>query len=128
MRLIKLLVVGLFLIPAIAVSERFVSSFRTTGQGGALSAPTNVVASDGSYISKVGLTWDTIRNATNYRIFRNTVNNPATATDVGTTANNALFDQTGLASTGYFYWVRAENASTVSEFSVPDTGVRAVGT
>ncbi|MEO6394236.1 MAG: cytochrome c peroxidase, partial [Pyrinomonadaceae bacterium] len=127
MRLIKLLVVGLFLIPAIAVSERFVSSFRTTGQGGALAAPTSMVASDGSYISKVGLTWDTIRNATNYRIFRNTVNNPATATEVGTTANNAFFDTTGAGGTNYFYWVRAENSTTVSDFSVPDNGLRAVG-
>ena len=60
--------------------------------GGTPSAPTGVVASDGNYINKVGIRWDTMRDATLYRIFRNTVNNPASATSVGTTAAHYFFD------------------------------------
>lgn len=127
MRLIKIVVVALFLIPAIAVSERYFSSFRSNGQAGTLTAPTGVVASDNSYNSKVGLVWDPVRGATTYRIFRNTVNNTATATDVGTTAAGAFFDGSAVAGTNYFYWVRAEAGTTLSGFSAPDNGQRAVG-
>src|SRR5204863_5983730 len=55
------------------------------------------------------------------------VNNTATATDVGTTVKNYFFDTTAAQAQNYFYWVRAENGSTVSSFSSPDQGVRANG-
>ena len=60
--------------------------------GSSLAAPTNFSASDNLYNTKIGLYWDTIRGATTYRIFRNTTNDPGTATDVGTTASNSFFD------------------------------------
>jgi cytochrome c peroxidase len=96
------------------------------GQG-SLAAPTGVIASDGAYSNKVGLLWDAIRGATAYRIFRNTTNNTATATDLGATPANYFFDATAVTSQNYFYWVRAENGGVVSAFSQPDQGVRAVG-
>ena len=101
------------------------NSKTVTGQG-ALSAPTGVIASDSRYSNKVTIWWDTIRGATNYRLFRNVVNNPATATDIGTTVSN--FFQDGGATPGQtsFYWVRAENSSTVSDFSTANQGTRAV--
>ena len=63
--------------------------------------------------------------ATSYRIFRNTTNNPTTATDVGTTVKNYFFDETAIQGQNYFYWVRAENSATVSDYSAPDQGMRA---
>ena len=48
----------------------------------ALAAPTGLTASDGDYASKVGVHWQPIRRATTYRIFRNTINDSASATDV----------------------------------------------
>lgn len=95
---------------------------------GGLSAPTGVTASDGDYSTKVGIHWDTIRGATAYRIFRNTTNNTATATDVGATPANYFFDTTGMQGQTYFYWVRAENGAILSGFSTPDQGIRANGT
>ena len=97
-----------------------------SGQG-ELSAPTGVNASDAAYANKVGIMWDAVRRATTYRIFRNTTNDPATATEIGTTAANYFFDMTADAGQTYFYWVRAENNSGVSPFSAPDQGVRANG-
>jgi len=94
---------------------------------GGLAAPTSLTASDGDYSNKVGLHWDTIRDATTYRIYRNTVNNSATAIVRGTTAANYFFDGGSIAGQAYFYWVRAENASTTSDLSSPDLGTRAVG-
>ncbi|HEY0547930.1 MAG TPA: cytochrome c peroxidase [Pyrinomonadaceae bacterium] len=127
MQRIKRLALILFLLPVIAsLGHRFL--FPTaTGQSGVLAAPTGVVASDSSYSTKVGLTWDTIRGATVYQIFRNTTNDPATAISVGSTAAPNFFDPTAVANQTYFYWVRAENGSILSPLSAPDTGVRANG-
>src|SRR5690348_12463331 len=95
-----------------------------SGQGGALTAPTNLVASDGDYNNKIGLTWDTMRGATRYQVFRHTVNDTAAAVGLGTTVEAAFFDKTAVAGQTYFYWVRAENATAASSLSAADTGVR----
>lgn len=96
--------------------------------GGAdLATPTGLSASDSEYAGKVGLHWQPVRGATTYRLFRNAVNNPATATDVGTTAANYFFDTSAAPAQTNFYWVRAENVQTNSGFSIPDQGRRAVG-
>jgi len=92
-----------------------------------LAAPTGVTASDNDYVNKVGINWHTMRGATLYRIYRNTTNDPGTATDVGTTPANYFFDATAAAGQNYYYWVRAENGATTSLLSSPDQGVRAVG-
>ncbi len=95
--------------------------------GGTLAAPTNVIASDGDYSNKVGLHWDTIRNATRYRIYRNTTNDSGSALDIGTTVANYFFDTTAVAAQNYYYWVRAENPTATSSLGIPDQGVRATG-
>lgn len=113
-----------------AVSASFllliVKSNPVTGQGGdSLAAPTSVIATDNLHNNKVGLRWDAIRGATGYRIFRNTVNNPATAQDVGATPADFFFDLSAPAGQTFFYWVRAENGATVSSLSNADQGTRA---
>ena len=96
-------------------------------KGAGLPAPTSVGASDGAYATKVGVTWDVIRGATSYEVFRNTVDDAASATQVGATASLIFFDATAVTEQNYFYWVRARNGSTVSDFSAPDQGFRADG-
>ena len=124
MQRIKLLVVFIFALAFLAFKF---SSVPAVSSQGALSAPTGVAATDGVYSVKVGLRWDTMRGATAYRIFRNTVDDPATATDLGTTPANTFFDVTAPQGQTFFYWVRAENASTTSGFSQADQGLRANG-
>src|SRR6478672_9676355 len=100
MQRIKLLVVFAFALVFVA----FKFSFSPTVSSQAnLSAPTDVTATDGIYSTKVGLRWDTMRGATQYRIFRNTINDPATATDLGTTQANTFFDQTAPQGQTFFY-------------------------
>ncbi|MEQ1641934.1 MAG: cytochrome c peroxidase [Pyrinomonadaceae bacterium] len=130
MRQIKLGVIGIFISLTIVfyfVESRSLASAKEFDSPTAVSAPTSVSASDGDYSNKVGLHWDTIRGATLYRVFRNAVNNSATATDVGTTKANYFFDSTGVQGQTYFYWVRAENMVEVSTFSSPDQGTKAIG-
>jgi hypothetical protein len=126
MRQVKIVIIGLFFLIFLgSVSNQFLSP-TVTGQSG-LSAPTGVVASDGSYINKVGLNWDAIRGATTYRILRNTVNDSAGAVSVGTTANNLFLDNSAVAGQNYFYWVRAEDGAIVSGLSQAEPGFRAIG-
>jgi cytochrome c peroxidase len=126
MRRIKLIVTGLFfLIAVVGVSNKLLAPV-VTGQTG-LSAPTGVIASDGSYINKIGLNWDSVRGAAQYRILRNTVNDSAGAAAVGLTPSNFFFDTTAAAGQNFFYWIRAENGALTSGPSQAEQGFRAIG-
>jgi len=124
MRQLKIYVCLLFI--AAVTGFGLYKGVEVSGQAGGspLAAPTNLIASDNTYNNKVGLYWDTIRGATTYRIFRNVSNNPLSADDIGTTPSNSFFDTGGLPAQVFFYWVRAENGATVSDFSAADQGVR----
>jgi cytochrome c peroxidase len=89
--------------------------------------PRDLMASDGDYISKVGLIWSAVRGATMYRIFRSATSDPSAAVEVGTTAAYYFFDTTSVQGQTYFYWVRAENTSGASGLSSSDQGNAAVG-
>jgi cytochrome c peroxidase len=128
MRTIKFSIVLLLSVLLLtALGNRFFQGFAVKGQTNTLSAPTNVTASDNAYSTKVGISWDAVRGANLYRIFRNTSNDSASALNVGATAEGTFFDPTGIAGQTYFYWVRAENGNVVSALSAPDQGTRANG-
>ncbi len=112
---------------AFYLTQSRVSALADAAVAVTLSAPTSVSASDNDYVNKVVIHWDTIRDATLYRVFRNTANNSGTATAVGTTAANYFVDPSGTTSQVYFYWVRAENGPDLSPMSLPDQGVKANG-
>jgi cytochrome c peroxidase len=124
MQRIKLLVVFVFALGFLAFKF---SPVPTVSSQTSLAAPTDVTATDGVYSTKIGLRWDTMRGATRYRIFRNTINDPLTATDIGTTPANTFFDQTAPQGQAFFYWVRSENAAATSGFSQAEQGTRANG-
>src|SRR5215831_15566082 len=125
---IKLSLIGLLLtISTLLFANRLLTGSVSRGQNTSLTAPAEVTASDNSYVTKVGISWDTVRGATLYRVFRNPVNDATTATAIGTTAEGTFFDTTAAASQTFFYWVRAENGSTVSPMGSPDQGTRATG-
>jgi len=127
-RTIKLSIIfALLLVSVSLVAHRLLPGFKAAGQATSLSAPTDVSASDGVYSTKIGVTWDAIRGATLYRVFRSTTNDSSTAAAIGTTADATFFDTTAAAGQPFFYWVRAENGSVVSSLSASDSGVRANG-
>ncbi|CAN5588397.1 hypothetical protein BH10ACI1_BH10ACI1_08940 [soil metagenome] len=126
---LKLSIIAVFCVTALIFLNGSFPEIKVKGQSGGtnLPAPTSVLATDNQYYNKVGVYWDTIRGANLYRIFRNTVNNSATAADIGTTAANYYFDTTSAVGQTYFYWVKAENGTNVSDFSLAEQGVRANG-
>ncbi|MBX3382889.1 MAG: hypothetical protein KF864_05210 [Phycisphaeraceae bacterium] len=85
-------------------------------------APTNVRASDGRNCNSVSISWNASPNATNYRIFRNTVNNSGTATLLGTKNSSPYSDLTTVGDTVYFYWVQAISPCGISPMSLSDSG------
>ena len=128
MRTVKLSIIGLLsLASLLLVTNRF-PGFTATGQSGSLAAPTNVSASDNAYINKVGISWDAIHGATQYRILRNTASDSTTAISLGTTPEATFFDNNATTGQTFFYWVRAESGNVVSALSAPDQGTRAAGT
>src|SRR6185436_13664408 len=128
MRTIKVSIIALLsLISLSLLGNEYFQGFKATAQGGGLAAPTNLLASDNAYAAKVGVTWDAIRGAALYRVFRNTANNSATATAIGTTPESVFFDNTAAPNQTFFYWVRAENGAVTSSLSQADSGVRTGG-
>ncbi len=129
MHRLKLFVLGSFVFLGIGfyLSQSHAAHVQGRVAGGQLSVPTSVTATDGVYANKVGLHWDTIRNATSYRIYRNTSNSPGSATDIGNTPANYFFDTNAATGQSYYYWVRAENGGTVSQLSASDQGNAVAG-
>jgi cytochrome c peroxidase len=128
MRILRLITILLLIAAAsLVMFHRRLEGFIASAQGPGLATPIEVVASDGAYSTKVGITWAAVRGATTYRVFRNIANDSATASNLGTTAAASFFDTTGVAGQNYFYWVRAENGSQVGGVSQPDQGQRADG-
>jgi len=128
MRILRFITVALFIAAlSMVILHHRLQGFIVSGQGQNLATPIEVVASDNSYSTKVGITWAAVRGATSYRIFRNTTNDTASATDLGTTPAASFFNTNGVGGQNYFYWVRAENGNVVGGFSEPDQGARANG-
>src|SRR5689334_21685257 len=118
MKTLKLVAVAAFAALAFALAANPARTAFSQSVDVELAAPTGVVASDNDYSNKVAIGWDAIRNASTYRVFRNTANDPASAVQLGTTAAAIFFDTSAVPNQTYFYWVRAENGTTSSNLSL----------
>jgi fibronectin type 3 domain-containing protein len=91
---------------------------------GAPAAPQNVNASDGvADQTYVRVTWDASTGADVYRVYRNGIDDYASAEAVSSDIVATDFDDSDVAAgVAYYYWVRAKNATGWSNYSDPDTG------
>ena len=88
-----------------------------------LSVPTGISASDGDYLSKVVITWNLSIGATKYKIYRSTVDNSSSASDIsGEIAGTSFEDTTVLSGITYYYWTKAGCDNGWSDFSNSDSG------
>ena len=90
------------------------------------SPPTNVSASDGTYMDKVQVTWTASTGTTAYTVYRAT-SRRGTKTTLGTISNTTYEDTTASIGKTYYYWVKASNSYGSSGFSTYDTGYRSDG-
>jgi hypothetical protein len=96
-----------------------VSASPNLGDGGPCNppaAPTGVTASDATSCSSVTVSWNAATGATGYSIWRNTVDNSGSATEIGTDSASPFDDATASQGQTYFYWVKANNACGESGF------------
>ena len=96
----------------------------------ALPPPAGVQATDGTLVNDIQITWNDVAGATSYQVWRNTVSDSTTATEIAIGVTNLSYDDTSaIAGTAYYYWVVAVGASQTSGFSAPPAdGLAAGGT
>ena len=66
------------------------------------SSPINISASDGTYIDKIMITWNTVSYATGYNIYRSD-NSEGSYTKIATSTSNSYNDVKALSATDYYY-------------------------
>lgn len=93
------------------------------GDSETFGAPQNVTASDGEFSDRVVVTWDTVKNAASYQVYRSVTNSVASSELVATVSVLTYADLTAEEGQQYHYWVKAvDNNSTQSAYSTPDSG------
>lgn len=130
MNRLKIVIVVIFAVAfALLAGPRFFSADASAPRSVAiLKSPRNVAATDGDHIDRVNVTWNAVRDATLYRVFRAETTSPDVFVPVGTTTAAYYFDTTATAGTTYIYAVRAEAGSEIGPISLPDAGTRNSGT
>jgi len=97
-----------------------------------LRPPTNINASDGIYTDKILITFDPVEGASEYEIWRlgdypaDTVTPRPWYARYVTTISDLYYDDTypTIYEKPYFYWVKAVNHLTKSDFNQSDSGKR----
>jgi peptide/nickel transport system substrate-binding protein len=87
-------------------------------------APTDLLASDGTYTNRVTLTWTAASGATSYQVYRGSTATVADASLLGSPIVTTFNDTTATAGLTYYYWVKACSGANCSDYSLSDTGWR----
>lgn len=94
-----------------------------------LEPPPNLVATDGLYATKTGVSWPSVNGAERYLISRNFYPTPIGATDIASVLGSSFADTSATLDQTYYYWVRAwSSAAGYSLYSPMDAGRRASAT
>ncbi|QBG47147.1 hypothetical protein EGM51_06950 [Verrucomicrobia bacterium S94] len=86
--------------------------------------PANLMATDGTYLDRVSLTWNGISGISSYEVWRSLLNDSSLAIQVGTAGTSSYSDYTAVPGQLYYYWVSAGGFTNTSTFSVGDSGWR----
>jgi alpha-tubulin suppressor-like RCC1 family protein len=103
------------------------SPFSTTDTGWRnLPPPTTVSATDGTFTTKVRVTWTAVTGATGYYVIRKLPTGTNTVIATIASGSTLLFDDTTIApGVVAQYWVKSRSAAGASTYSVVNTGFRA---
>jgi len=92
-----------------------------------LSAPTGVIATDGTYSDRVSVSWNNVSGASHYQVYRAT-SAGGTKTAISSWQTGGYGDYSATPGQTYYYWVRAATSSggaNPSDYSSYNTGYRA---
>lgn len=108
-----------------SAAQTTVQLYKATITGTTL--PT-ITASDGTSSAQVSVSWTAVPNASSYQVQRNTTNNQAGASVVGTgLATNSFNDTTAVPGQTYYYWAQAtQGGGGYRTVAGPDTGYRSI--
>jgi len=86
--------------------------------------PTNVIASDNTYIDMIRVVWTGNKYAKGYKVYRNTTSNSSSATVIASDTGLFTFyeDISVTPDQVYYYWIKASNSFGWSDFSLSDSG------
>ncbi len=91
------------------------------------SPPTNVLASDRTFMDKVQVTWTASPEAASYLVYRSVYPYTFFAVLLGPTTGVVFDDTSAAAGRTYYYWVKASNSYGTSNLSARDAGSRSNG-
>jgi PKD repeat protein len=86
-------------------------------------APTGVDATDGDFMNKVGISWNSVSGASSYTVLRAT-SSGGTYSSIGTPSATNFDDTTASIGVTYYYKVRSESAAGSGGTSTDDSGWR----
>jgi cellulose 1,4-beta-cellobiosidase len=89
-----------------------------------LAAPTNLLASDGTYTNRVTLTWTAASGATSYQVYRGSTATVADASLLGGLTVTTYNDTTATPGVDYYYWVKSCKGTLCSDYGSSDMGWR----
>ncbi len=87
-----------------------------------IAAPSNVVASPGTYTNRISVTWNPTTNTTGYEFWKGPSNVLALAVRIVETNLPSVSDAAVTQDTYYYYWVRATNQNVQGDFSTSAVG------
>ena len=101
------------------IDEKPATGFSTVVDDGVTPAnPTGLTATAGIQFIFLQWTYNTETDMSHYEIWRNTTNNNVTATKIAQTKANVFADESVMAGTAYFYWIKAvDHLGNVSGFN-----------
>ena len=106
-----------------AYSELSESDWSDSASGyRAVSAPATVVASDGTSLETVTVTWTAATSAKRYEIWRSTTTSSTAAEMLGETNRLVWVDATAEPGKAYYYWIKSVSVLDTSAFSGRDLG------
>lgn len=109
-------------IAAVGASQFSSSDFGWRASPTVPAAPTNVVASDGTYSNKVRVSWSRVDFANSYEIWRANTGDIDAAKWVENTYGTRYDDFNVIVGKPYYYWIKAKGDGGIGGFSDPDSG------
>ena len=106
-----------------AICGKF-SSANTGFSSSAPAKPTGIKATDGTFVDKVRVTFNTVAGATVYRVFRCLDTGQTCGSPIGFPKSGLFDDKKGTSGTVFYYRVRACIGTTCGKFSSANAGHR----